>query len=133
MAEAIELVTELPASPSEIYAAFLDAELHAAMTGAGATSDPSLGGSFTAWDGYIEGRYLELEPGARLVAAWRTSDFEPGSGDSRIELRFEPTARGTRLVLVHSEIPDGQGERYREGWHEYYFEPMRSYFAADAR
>ena len=119
MAEAIELVTELPASPSEIYEAFLDAELHAAMTGAGATSDPSLGGSFTAWDGYIEGRYLELEPGARLVAAWRTSDFEPGSGDSRIELRFEPTARGTRLVLADPR----RSELARHAWHYLPFRP----------
>ena len=120
----------IPASADRIYEAFLDAEEHGAMTGASATSEPRVGGRFTAWDGYIEGRYLELVPGVRIVAAWRTSEFPEKSADSRVEIGFERDGDATLVTLVHSEIPDGQSDDYAKGWDEYYFVPMRAYFAA---
>jgi uncharacterized protein YndB with AHSA1/START domain len=126
----IVLHAELPVSPTRIYDAFLDAEQHSAMTGASATSEPRIGGRFTAWDGYIEGTYVELVPGARIVARWRTSEFPEGSPDSRLEIQFAENGAGTKLTLIHSDIPDGQASSYLRGWEDYYFTPMREHFAS---
>jgi activator of HSP90 ATPase len=35
---------------------------------------------------------------------------------------------GTRVTIIHSEIPAGQGEGYKKGWKDFYFKPMKKYF-----
>ncbi len=99
------------------------------MTGSTATSEPRVGSSYSAWDGYISGEHLELEPGKRVVQSWRTTEFPEDSPDSVLEVLFVTDPDGTRLTLVHSGIPDGQGETYHEGWQSRYFAPMREHFA----
>src|SRR6185369_2290437 len=100
------------------------------MTGGGATADRNVGGQYTAWDGYVKGVNLELQPGRRIVQSWRTQDFPDGSADSRIEVLLEAADGGTRITLNHTEIPDGQAGEYEEGWRDHYFTPMRKYFAS---
>ncbi len=118
----------IPAQADDVYAAWMSSDGHAAMTGDPAKIDPRVGGAFEAGDGYISGTTLELEPPRRIVQSWRTTDFAPEDPDSRIEVLFEPVAEGTRVTLRHTSIPDGQSG-YEDGWRDYYFAPMREYFA----
>lgn len=129
MSESLEVSTVLPAAPAQIYQAWLSSQAHSDFTGSPAEIDPRLGGQISAWDGYIQGTILALEPYRRILQAWRTSDFPEGAPDSMLELRLEAVDGGTKLTLVQMEIPDGQGEEYRQGWTEYYFQPMLDYFA----
>ena len=119
----------IAAPPERVYAAWMNAEEHAAFTGSPATIEAGPGGAFTAWDGYISGRNVELEPGRRIVQRWRTTEFPEESPDSLLELRFEAEGDDCRISLVHSEIPDGQSEDYRQGWEDYYFKPLASWLA----
>ena len=128
-----EISTILPVSPDVLFRAWLDSAVHGAFTGSPAEIADGVGGAFSAWDGYISGRTLELDPPRRILQAWRTTEFPPGAADSRLELRFEPSGAGTRLTLHHSRIPEGQGSMYAEGWHEHYFAPMRRYFSHSPR
>jgi activator of HSP90 ATPase len=128
--ESFEVSTFLPAPPWRVYEAWLDGTEHGLFTGGPATGEPAVGGAFTAWDGYIQGRNLALEPYCRIVQAWRTTEFPAGSPDSCLEVLLDAEEAGTRLTLRHSEIPEGQGEEYKQGWLDYYFEPMREYFAS---
>ncbi|MSP63449.1 MAG: hypothetical protein EXR72_24515, partial [Myxococcales bacterium] len=131
MREAIRVSAVIPASPERIYAAWLSGEEHSAFTEALATVEPSVGGRYTAHDGYIEGTNLELEPGRRIVQSWKSSQFPEGHAESRLEVLLIPVEGGTEVVLIHSEIPEGQGEDYAKGWVEHYFEPMARYFAPE--
>jgi activator of HSP90 ATPase len=99
------------------------------MTESPAKVEPRVGGAFTAWDGYITGKTLELKPYTRIVQAWRTSEFAAGDPDSRLEITLEAAKGGTKLSLFHSNLPDGQAEGYESGWEESYFAPMRKYFS----
>ncbi len=72
-----------------------------------------------------------LEPNHRIVQSWRTTEFPPESPDSRLELILEEVEGGTKLTLRHSNIPEGQGQMYKDGWVEWYFEPMQAYFSED--
>lgn len=101
--ENLDLDAFLSASPAQIFQRWVDGEGHAEMTGAAASSDPRPGGTFTAWDGYIRGQHVALEPPGRIVQRWRTAEF-----------------------------PAGQGERYRGGWERFYFQPMRAFFGVSA-
>lgn len=118
----------IPAGPDEIYAAWLDGKAHSAMTGAAAKASPAVGGKFSAWDGYAHGTNVELVPGRKIVQSWRTTEFAESDPDSKITVTLKPVAGGTKITLVHSGIPDGQAG-YREGWADYYFTPMKAYFA----
>jgi len=129
MTEAIEVSAVIPASPELVYTAWLDSNLHGAMTGASASVQPGLEGQYTAWDGYIWGTTLEMEPGRSFVQSWRTSEFPEDAPDSRLEVRLEGRADSCKVTLIHSNIPDGQGAMYEQGWHDHYFEPMKKYFA----
>jgi activator of HSP90 ATPase len=118
----------LPAAPADIYDAWLSSSGHTAMTGGAATVDPLEGGAFTAWDGYIWGRNLALEPHRRILQSWRTSEFADTDADSTIEVVLEPVEDGTLLRLTHSNIPEGHLGYEDGGWRSQYFEPMIAYF-----
>jgi uncharacterized protein YndB with AHSA1/START domain len=126
--ESITLWEIFPASPREIYDSWLSSA-HGKMVGSTATVDPRVGGAFTAWDGYIKGTTLELEPYRRIVQAWRTTEFSAAHPDSRLELMLEQVEGGTRLTIRHTEIPEGQGASLEQGWIDHYFRPMKEYFA----
>jgi uncharacterized protein YndB with AHSA1/START domain len=132
--DTIELARILPSTPERIFAAWLDAAEHTAMTGSPATVESAeVGGRFTAWDGYIDGSLLAFEPGVRIVQSWRSDDFPADALDSLLEVRLEPAPGGTRVTLRHSDLPEGAGPALLEGWEEFYFEPMERYFARVAR
>lgn len=127
----ITQTVEIPASPDEVYAGFTDPKIHEAMTGAGATGKAEVGEEFTAWDGYIFGKYLELVPGKKIVQEWSTTEWPDGAEPSRLELTFELTTDGkTKLTMVHSNVPAEQEAMYTTGWPENYWEPMTDYFNA---
>lgn len=127
--EALELVTVIGASPEDVLAAWLDSAAHSAFTGADAAIDGFAGGKHSAWSGYIEGRFLSIDPGG-LAMTWRTTEFAPSDPDSHVELRLTPEAGGarTRLTLVHTGLPEGGAEKYGKGWQDFYFRPMSRYF-----
>ncbi|MSQ41148.1 MAG: hypothetical protein EXR55_05770 [Dehalococcoidia bacterium] len=129
MADSIRVSAFLPVSARRLYEAWLDSDEHTAFTGSEATVDPAMGGGFTAWDGYIEGATEVLEPYRRIVQRWRTTEFPPGSPDSRLEVLLEPTQGRATITLVHTQIPEGQGQQYEQDWMEFYFEPIQRYFA----
>jgi uncharacterized protein YndB with AHSA1/START domain len=128
MASKFTVSATIPSSPEAIYAAWLDGKRHGAMTGAAATGRAKVGATFTAWDGYASGRNLDLDPGKRIVQSWRTTDFAEDDPDSTLVVTLSPVAGGTKVKLTHSKIPDGQ-PGYRQGWIDFYFAPMKEYFA----
>ena len=128
MLESFEVSAVIPATPRQVYDAWLDGDRHAAMTGGAATGRPQVGAEHSAWDGYIIGRNIELEPGRRILQSWRTTEFSEGSADSLLEVVLGEIEGGTKLTLRHSEIPDGRAGSYKKGWTEHYFEPMTAHF-----
>jgi uncharacterized protein YndB with AHSA1/START domain len=129
MKEALRASTTIPVAPTTLYFAWLSSEQHSAMTGGKAKIEPDVGTKFTAWDGYISGKLITLDLGRRIIMSWRTTDFPRDAADSRVEVHLEALGGNTRLTILHTEIPEGQGEKYRSGWTEHYFDPMRRYFS----
>src|SRR4030065_2547096 len=84
----------IPQAPEEGYDAFMDAKKHSAFTGAKATCDATVGGEFSAWDGYITGKNLELDKGKRIVQEWITTEWPEGYPPSKLELTLQKTEKG---------------------------------------
>ena len=124
-------VSELiPATPEDIYDAWLSTDRHSSMTGSPAKVSNSVGGGFAAWDGYIQGKNLELIPTSRIVQEWRTTEFEDSDEDSLLEIVLESQEEGTLVTIRHSKLPD-HGMQYKQGWIDAYFVPMKAYFGPD--
>jgi activator of HSP90 ATPase len=119
----------IDASPVEVYEAFVDPKKHAAFTGQGATGTPKVGGKFTAGDGYISAKFLELKKGERVLQEWTTTEWPEGYPPSHLELRFKSKGKRTELTMIHSKVPAEQVEYYAGGWKEWYWEPMKKYFS----
>ncbi|MFZ4616927.1 MAG: SRPBCC domain-containing protein [Rectinemataceae bacterium] len=125
----IRLKAEFAVSAGEIYAAWLDPLLHGSMSSGGeAHIEAVVGGAFDCGDGYIRGKNLELDPGARILQSWRTTDFAEDQADTMLELTLEDSTSGCTLTLAHNGFPAGQVDEYRQGWEEYYLGPMKAYF-----
>ena len=64
-----------------------------------------------------------------MLMRWRTNEFPEDAEDSILEITLEDVDKVCRLTLQHSNIPGGQGERYKNGWDEHYFQPMLKFFS----
>jgi len=127
--ENISLSAEIPAKPETIYQDWLNSKGHTDFTGGAATIKNEIGASFTTWDGYISGKITELEPNKRIVQSWRTAEFAEEASDSVLEIIV--TALGddkSTLTINHSNIPEGDGQKYDDGWKNHYIEPMIAHY-----
>jgi activator of HSP90 ATPase len=120
-------------SPKQVYEAYVDPKKHGEFTESKATGKPVVGGKFTAWDGYISGKFLELEEGKRVVQEWTSTDFPEGYPPSKLELTFSAVPKGTEITMVHSDVPKEQEDETAEGWTEFYWEPLKKYFKKEKK
>jgi uncharacterized protein YndB with AHSA1/START domain len=120
----------LPVPPEEVYRTWLSSRGHSAMTGGKARASARVGASYSAWDGYIRGKNLKLKRPKLIVQSWRNTEFAEAAPDHRIEVRLAKVAGGTKMIFVHSGLTPAGIRRYRKGWRDYYFTPMKRYFAA---
>lgn len=122
------ITAQIKASAQDIYNAWLTSSGHSQMTGGDAEVTDFVDGSFTAWDGYITGKNVELQPNTLIRQTWRTSEFEDNEEDSSLEIRLSETGGITEIILTHRNLP-AHGMQYKEGWKESYFDPMQVYFS----
>jgi uncharacterized protein YndB with AHSA1/START domain len=110
---------EIEASPAEVFDHLVTDDGMTAWMGQHATLDPRAGGSFAVdIAGYaIRGRYLEVERPRRVVVSWGVAgspDLPPGA--STVTFTLTPTAHGTRVDLVHADLPDPTLAGHADGW-----------------
>ncbi|HLC67448.1 MAG TPA: SRPBCC domain-containing protein [archaeon] len=115
--------------PAEVYEAFLSSKGHTALTGSKATASDKVGGRFTAWDGYIFGKNVKLVANKKIVQEWQTTEWPEDAEPSTFELTFTAKKGGTEISMVHSNVPAEQAAGYKSGWNEFYWNPMKKYFA----
>ena len=112
------------ASPHEVYEVIMDARKHAALTGGEVTMPRTAGSKFTVYGGDIDGVNLELVPDKKIVQSWRYSDWPEGHY-SRAGFTLNDVPEGTELVFSQTGIPEESYDDIRQGWIDYYWEPMK--------
>ena len=98
------LVVTINSKAEKFYEAYLSSEGHTALTGSPARVDGTVDGDFTAWDGYIQGMFLELEKNKRIVQAWRTAEFPEEAEDSIVEIDIKITHK---IIKYCSKLTNG--------------------------
>jgi len=128
MKNSLKISETFPADAKTLFEGWLDSAIHSAYTGGQpAKISPKVGGKFSAWDGYIFGTTLALEPYQRIVQSWRTTEFPADAPDSHLEIIFEEKKDSTKITLIHTRLPEGQVQDYLQGWKDFYFKPMQAY------
>jgi activator of HSP90 ATPase len=140
-AESIHLEPVFKTNRKRVYEALTDAKqfqkvmlLSAAMkSGMAPATKPAeisteAGGAFSLFGGYISGRQIELVPNERIVQAWRTASWDPGSY-SIAKFVLVEEGSGTKIVFDHTGFPKGQAEHLTVGWKTNYWEPLEKFLA----
>lgn len=98
-------------------------------TGAKATGKAQAGKRFTIFDEYISGRYLDLQPGRRILEEWQTAQWPSNAPPSIVEITLEEAGEETLVTLVQSMVPPGHAKSVKQEWTERYWKPLRVYLA----
>ena len=120
------------ASPTELYELLMDSRKHSHFTGSPASISNRVSGRFTAYDGWIEGKNLELVPGKKIVQYWRGSDW-PRGHYSTVQFEFFPMKNRTRLIFTQKEVPSTFHSAIAKGWTEHYWEKMKKVLAEESQ
>lgn len=112
------------ASPHDVYEVLMDSAKHSELTGAPANISREVGAKISVYDGEIDGKNLELIPDQKIVQSWRYSDWPEGHY-STATFSLEKSSDGTTLIFTQTGIPEDLYEDIRQGWIDYYWEPLK--------
>ena len=114
------------AFPHDVFELLMDSKKHSAFSGSKAVISRAKGGKMSAYDGYIEGKNLEIVKDKKIVQEWRGSDWEAGVY-SKAEFKFDKKGKGCELTFTQTGVHDSQSEAIKQGWIDYYWDPMKEF------
>jgi activator of HSP90 ATPase len=119
------------ASPQEVYEMLMDSKKHQSLSGEKAVISSEVGGAFKAWGEHISGFNLVLQPGQKIVQAWRANDWWPDHYSiATFDLRA--VGGGTELHFTQIGVPPHRFDGHSRGWVEAYWRPMQDLFERGA-
>ncbi|MFP4448522.1 MAG: SRPBCC domain-containing protein [Bacteroidales bacterium] len=116
---------KIKGTPEEVFTALTNPFTIELWTGYPAQMDENEGAEFSLWDGDIEGKNLEIKKNKKIVQEWYFGDQEE---QSIVTMELYKSGSGTRVKLIHTNIPDIAYENMKTGWNEYYFGNLQRFF-----
>jgi uncharacterized protein YndB with AHSA1/START domain len=114
----------IKADKNEVFNALTNPLAIELWTGYPAVMDSKPGTEFSLWEGDITGKNLEIIPGEKIVQEWFFDDPE---NPSIVTIELEDENKGTRIKLLHTNVPDEAYGNIDYGWKEYFFGAMKKY------
>ena len=113
---------EIAAAPEIVFDYLTTVDGMTAWMGQHADLDPQPGGRFAVdIAGYpVRGRYLQVVRPERVVVSWGfAGNADLPAGASTVELRLSEIDGGTRVDLIHSDLPDTAVPGHADGWQHF--------------
>ncbi len=123
----IKQIIKFKSAPHDVYEVLMDSRKHSKFTEASAKISNKVGGKIVAYDGYIEGKNLELVPDKKIVQEWRANDW-PDRHFSIATFELRKIDSGTELKFTQEDVPDDQYDAISDGWFEHYWDKMKKIF-----
>ncbi|WP_030443477.1 SRPBCC domain-containing protein [Actinoplanes subtropicus] len=117
----------IPAEPARVYQVLADAQALSALCGMSGVPAGEAGEAFTAFDGHVTGRQIELVPGERIVQAWRFPVWASGTY-SIVRFTLVLEGEGTRLSIDQDGVPEDWHEHVYTNWPTFYLDPLATHF-----
>ncbi len=120
------------ALPLAVYELLMDEKQHAAFTEAPARIGKQVNDTFEVFEGYCQGKNLELIPGVKIVQEWNfAEDGWPDDHYSICTFELRPVDVGTELKFTQTGVPIHKLEALEFGWKEYYWDRMQDYLTKE--
>jgi uncharacterized protein YndB with AHSA1/START domain len=110
---------DIQAAPETVFEFLVTEKGMTAWMGQWAFLDPVAGGQFAVdIAGYpVRGSFLEIDPPRRMTVSWGFAGNESlPPGASTVSFELIPISTGTRVELVHTDLPDSDVPGHRDGW-----------------
>jgi uncharacterized protein YndB with AHSA1/START domain len=122
--------SELIAAPIDrVWAALTDAQTVGTwMKDTSVEIDLQISGEYKIFSGSIAGLFLQILPPTELAYTWKPVKSRRRWRDSVVEWKLAPEGDGTRVNLVHRDLPN-QTERdsHDDGWDIFWLWPMKAW------
>ncbi|MDL5351258.1 SRPBCC domain-containing protein [Microbacterium sp. zg-YB36] len=113
---------DIAAAPERVFEYLVTAAGITAWMGDWARVEPTPGGEFAVnIAGYgARGTFLEVDRPRRVTVSWgfEGSDTLP-PGASTVSFELSETADGTRLEVIHTDLPEGEVAGHVGGWEHF--------------
>ncbi|MFO8236161.1 MAG: SRPBCC domain-containing protein [Bacteroidales bacterium] len=116
---------KIKGSPEDVFTALTNPFTIELWTGYPAKMDDKEGTEFSMWDGDIVGKNKEIRQNKKIVQEWYFGDQEE---QSIVTIELFRSGKGTRVKLIHINIPDVAYENMKTGWNEYFFGNLQRFF-----
>ncbi len=131
MKSPIEQSVKFHCPPEMLFELYMDSAKHSAATGSKAQISRKTGGAFKAFEGSLWGRNLLIIREKLVVQSWRSTAFKDTDADSILVLEFEKAPGGSRIHLVHVNVPPQDHKGVSKGWPKFYWKPWKAYLATE--
>jgi len=84
--------------------------------------DDRVGSKFSLWGGDIYGTNKKVIKGKQLVQDWYGGDWKQ---PSKLTITLKRKKEGTKVDLLHKDLPDDEAAGFSDGWDAYYFGPIK--------
>ena len=115
----------IPATPEEVYMSLTNPFTIELWSGYPAKMNDKPNTEFSLWEGDITGKNIEFELNKKIVQEWYFGDQ---TQQSLVTIKLFENKKGTQIELIHTNIPDEDYNNIIEGWKEYYFGAIKTFF-----
>jgi activator of HSP90 ATPase len=115
------------ATPREIYDALMNEKKHSQFTDDAAKIRAKAGAMFSCYGGYITGITLELNPGKRIVQAWRSQGWPDGHYSIVTFVLSKKSSCRTQLHFTQVGVPANDYADKNRGWRTHYWQPLKKF------
>ena len=110
---------DIDAAPEHVFEFLVTNEGMTSWMGQWASLEPVPGGQFAVdIAGYpVRGMFLEVDPPRRITVSWGFAGSESlPPGTSTVSFELTPTPAGTRVEVLHTDLPETGVPGHHEGW-----------------
>lgn len=115
----------IDAEPSDVYAALTNPFTIELWSGYPAEISTEPGSEFSMWEGDITGKMIEAIQDKKVVEQWY---FGEQSEASIVTITIFPKGENSNVTVEQTNIPDEDYDDIAEGWREYYFGAIATFF-----
>ena len=121
----VAVEVQIDASPETVFDFFVDPHLMTQWMGRAVDVDPRPGGQFRCDirdETVASGEYVAVEPPTRVVFTWGWEGGGPtvDPGQSTVEVLLDAEDDGTRVRLIHHDLPSAElARKHGHGWRHY--------------
>ncbi|MDM7918151.1 MAG: SRPBCC domain-containing protein [Methanosarcina sp.] len=116
---------KINAEPSDVYSATTNPYTIELWSGYPAIMSEEPGSEFSLWEGDITGKNLEFIKDRKVVQEWYFGDQEE---KSIVTITIQPDSEDSIVTVEQTNIPDDDFAGISEGWREFYFGAITSFF-----